>query len=472
MKKLLLISLLYALSACAQKENKIKEIKKLNVLFIIVDDLRPSLGAYNFPDVKTPNIDRLASEGIQFNHAFCNIPVCGASRASLLTGLRPFWPHRFLNYDTWVEKECPDILTLPEHLLNNGYTTVSNGKVFHHLEDKKGVWSESPWKPDTTTRILQFTNPTNVNYFDSASLQYINPKTGSGPYFEAADIPDSLYFDGIVTRKSIEDLKRLSEQEKPFFLAVGFHKPHLPFNAPEKYYDLYDSISIADNRFRPAGLPEQVRNSREIFRYGRLSHYNTLDFHYEARHAYLACVSFIDAQVGLLLRKLKDLNIEGNTIVIIFGDHGWNLGEHNFWGKHNVMYNALNVPLIVKAPGFSTKEIDEIVEFVDIYPTLCEMTGIETPPHLQGKSMVALMNGQHKNWKNTAFAEWQGARTILTDRYSYTYWFEERYNDAQMLFDHKLDPYENENVVDNKEYKENVKELRLTIDSLYSTFNK
>jgi arylsulfatase A-like enzyme len=461
LKKLLPAALIIASGACTNQPEQ-----KPNVLFLFVDDLRPSLGSYGFPDVKSPNIDQLAEEGIQFNRAYCNVPVCGASRASLMTGLRPHWPDRFRNYLSRADEECPNTITLPEHFVNNGYIAISNGKVFHHQDDTEEAWSEPPWKPDTTTVI----NFSNVNYLDSASIAYINPKSGAGPYFEAAEAPDSLYFDGKVTRKAISDLRRLSKQDKPFFLAVGFHKPHLPFNAPKKYYDLYDSVEIADNRFLPEGLPAQSRNSREIFVYGRLDHYNSLDFHYEARHAYLACVSFVDEKIGQIMNTLKELNLDENTVVVLIGDHGWHLGEHNYWGKHNTLHNALHTPLIIKAPGYKHGEIEQVVEFVDIYPTLCDLTGIPKPDHLKGESMTSIMQGDAEYWKNIAFTEWQGARNVVTDRYSYSYWFEERHKGAKMLFDLETDPRENKNVAFDPEYSEVVKELQTKLDTLYSNF--
>jgi iduronate 2-sulfatase len=443
-----------------------QEKEKPNVLFIIVDDLRPVLGTYDYPAVKSPNIDRLASRGVQFNNSYCNVPVSGASRASLLTGLRPHWPDRFRNANTSADEDCPDALSLPELFKNNGYTTISNGKIFHHQYDKKSSWSETSWRPDTSTVI----NYADIDWIDTTSVHYINKKSGAGPYFECSTAPDSLYFDSKVAAKSIKDLQRLAKTGKPFFLAVGFHKPHLPFNAAKKYYDLYDNVEIASNRFTPLNLPAQVTNSKEIFVYGRVEQYNSDEFHHEARRAYYACVSYVDAQIGRVLESLKELGLEKNTIIVLLGDHGWHLGEHNFWGKHNILYNALFAPLIIKAPGFQPKKINEIVEFVDIYPTVCNLAGLKIPSQVQGKSMVMLMKNNDKNWKNFAFSEWQGARTVLTERYSYSYWFEEKNKGAQLLFDHKRDPQENENVVDKAEYNVPVIYHKRLIDSLYKTF--
>jgi arylsulfatase A-like enzyme len=458
MKNFIPLGLLVAASACTTGEKK-----SPNVLFIMIDDLRPALGTYNYPGMHTPVLDQLASEGVQFNRAYCNVPVCGASRASLLTSIRPKYPDRFINHASWAEKDAAGIISLPEYLKNNGYTTISNGKVFHHLFDMATSWSETPWWPDTSTVI----NYMDIDWIDSSSLAFTNKETGAGPYFECSTVDDSLYFDSKVTAKSIKDMKRLSETGKPFFLAVGYHKPHLPFNAHKRYYDLYDSIEIATNRFTPANLPNQVKNSREIFIYGRLDHYNSTEFHYEARRAYYACVSYIDDQVKILLNSLKELGLEENTIIVVLGDHGWNLGEHDYWGKHNIFHNALHVPLIIKAPGIKPGKTDKLVEYVDIYPTLCQLSDLEIPEHVHGSSMVPLMKGKSKEWKNTAFCEWQGARTVLTERYSYSYWFQEKDKGANCLFDHLTDKEENENVAVKPEYATVVSEHQQLIDDLY-----
>jgi len=441
-----------------------KEPVKPNVLFIAIDDLRPALGCYGYPDVKTPNIDRFSAGAVQFNQAFCNVPVCGASRSSLLTGLRPQYPNRFINHASWAEQDAPGIVSLPAYFKEHGYTTISNGKVFHHQFDHAAAWSEPSWRPDTSTVI----NYMDIDWIDSSSVAYINPKTGCGPYFECANAPDSLYFDSKVTAKSVNDLKRLAAAGEPFFLGVGFHKPHLPFNATQKYFDLYDTVQLASNRFVPENLPEQVKNSREIFIYGRLDHYNTTEFHYEAREAYYACVSYIDDQVEILLNTLRELGLYENTIIVLFGDHGWNLGEHNYWGKHNVFYNALHVPLIIKAPGIKQNQVNEIVEYVDLYPTLCELAGLTLPMHLEGQSFAGLLKGKTENWKNTAVCEWQGARTLVTEDFSYSYWFLPKDQNTQLLFDHRSDPDENKNVVSEPEYADMISDFRTTLETLYA----
>ena len=436
--------------------------EKPNILFIIVDDLRPELGTYGHQFIQSPNIDRLADEGVRFDRAYCNVPVCGASRASLLSGIRPYWPKRFLNYKTKLEEECAEVITLPQLFKNNGYTTISNGKVFHHKNDMAQSWSEKPWKKGFSRNP----NDDNSAWLNPASKQKINPETGNGPYFETAEVPDSAYVDGQTTLKSIRDLERLAAEKKPFFLAVGFSKPHLPFNAPQKYFDLYPEVELANNRFPIQDLPEQCTNSKEIFVYGGLEHYNQEEFHREARRAYYACVSYIDAQVGLLLQKLQELDLDNNTIVVLLGDHGWHLGEHNFWGKHNALHNSLHSPLIIKVPAI-TGPVNEIVEFVDVYPTLAELAGLPLPAHLHGESMKALMQGNATDWKNLAYTEWQGARTIITPQYAYSQWFEPKNKGVHMLFDHRKDPLENMNVVEEPEYGKVVKQHQQLIQELY-----
>jgi arylsulfatase A-like enzyme len=438
--------------------------KKPNILFITIDDLRPVLGTYNHPEVKSPGIDKLATHGIQFDRSYCNVPVCGASRASLLSGMRPKWPNRFINWKSWADEDAPDAISLPEYFKNNGYTTISNGKIFHHQYDKNTSWSEESWRPDTST-VIHYAD---LDYTDSLSIQFINPKTGAGPYFECSTGFDSLYFDNKVLNKSINDLKRLAKADKPFFLGVGFHKPHLPFNAPKRFYDLYDSVQIADNRYFPENMPPLVKNSGEIFIYGRLEHYNSTEFHYEARKAYYACVSYVDDLVDKLLNTLNELGLEENTIVVLIGDHGFHLGEHNFWGKHNVLHNALQTPMIIKVPGVTPRKVNQIVEFVDIYPTLVELAGLPKLQHLQGESMVSLMKGNNHDWKDRAVCEWEGARTVITQNFSYTNWIANN-NSSEMLFDYTKDPAENKNVVNKPEYFNVVDYHKKLLESVYST---
>lgn len=437
-----------------------------NFLFIIVDDLRPQLGIYGHPDVKSPNIDRLASEGLLFNRAYCNAPVCGASRASIFTGLRPLWPARFTSFNTRMDKDSPDAVTLQELFRSYGYTTVSNGKVFHQNTDREGAWSEAPWRPHTLTAKIEAVSS---QWVAPSSRNYVNGTSGSGPYFECADVPDTAYFDGQVAAKTVQDIKRLAAATNPFFLAVGFIRPHLPFNAPKKYFDLYGKVEVANNRFTPLGLPKESGGSGEILTYARINQYNSDDFHQAAKRAYYACVSYVDAQVGKVLNALKETGEAAQTVVVLIGDHGWHLGEHNLWGKHNVLENVLRVPLIVKINGIPSKQIDRVVELVDLYPTLCKLANVNLPAGIQGRNMLPLITEKDPQWEDVAFADWKSARQMTTDRYSFTEWVGEKSKGVYMLFDHKEDPGENRNLAGDPASREIADLLKKRLNDFYIT---
>lgn len=415
---------------------------KPNVLFIAVDDLRPQLGCYGEEQVRSPHIDRLAASGTLFSRAYCQVAVCGASRASLLTGLRPT-PTRFLNFRTYAEKDAPGAMTLPEEFKKNGYVCISNGKIFHHRDDTgKRSWSEPAWTPALG----------GADSIDPESKRLIGGTKNRGPVFEAPDVPDNAYPDGQIADKTIRDLRRMKDEGKPFFLACGFLKPHLPFYAPKKYWDLYDreTIGVADNPYPPAQAPEALRGSREIDSYhNRNIPYNSDEWHRSCRHGYYACVSYIDAQIGRVLQSLDELGLRENTIVLLWGDHGWHLGEHGFWGKHNVMHLSTRAPLIVSAPGMRAgQKSRRLVEFVDIYPTLCELAGITTVNQgLQGASFQPLLTQPDRPWKTAAFSKYGSAVSVITERHNYA----EFRNGETMLFDLERDAAENANIAEEEE---------------------
>jgi iduronate 2-sulfatase len=422
----------------------------LQTLFIAVDDLRPELGCYGAEQIKSPNIDRLADRGFVFHRAYCQVAVCGASRASLLTGIRPA-DNRFRGYSARVDKDTPGAMTLPEELRKNGYYALSNGKVFHHNDDAaERSWSEPPWRPEME----------GIDFLDPKSESLVGGKKNRGPVFESPDVPDSAYPDGQIANKTISDLKRLKEMDQPFFLACGFLKPHLPFYAPKKYWDLYDpaKIFLADNRYKPKNAPMKLNGSGEIHSYGnRNIEFNSDEWHRSCRHGYYACVSYVDAQIGRVLQTLDDLGLSDNTIVILWGDHGWHLGEHNFWGKHNVMHLASRTPMMICGPGITEKQTsDELVEFVDIYPTLVELAGISTENRdLQGVSFKPLLSDPDTPWKKAAFCRYGSAKSVITKRYNYA----EFNNGERMLYDLKKDPDENMNIAENPENKKIIERL-------------
>ena len=434
-----------------------------NVLFIAIDDLRPELNCYGQSQIHSPNIDALAAEGLLFQQAYCNIPVCGASRASLMTGLRPTL-NRFLTYHTWADREVPDAVSLPKWFREHGYHTISNGKIFHHQSDSKESWDEN-WRPamSTTWRDYQL--------LENITKDTLSGRERRGPAWECFDGPDSLYFDGKIALKSIRDLQKLKSLDKPFFLATGFLKPHLPFNATKKYWDMYDpnEISLPGNDTLPLGLPYHL-----ISKWGELRGYDAIPAEgpvsdsvaRELIHGYYACVSYTDAQVGMILDALEELDLERSTIVILWGDHGWNLNEHGLWCKHCNFNTSLRTTLMLKVPGKTKgKQTDALVEFVDIYPTLAELCNLPLPAHLEGKSMVPLVNDPDTHFKDFIISKWYSGLTIQTREYAYTEWStKEDSIIGTMLYDHRSDLDENFNLAGLPEHE-------VLIDSLSRIMN-
>ena len=448
--------LLLALLSCNRGMRDQATVEKPNILFIAVDDLRPELGCYGRELIHSPNIDMLASRGTRFDRSYCNIPVCGASRSSLMTGLRPA-RNRFLSYDTWADKDAPGITTLPGHFRNNGYYTISNGKVFHHDNDAAESWDEI-WHPESSSGSWRdYAIPENILQDTAAGFR--------GPPFERADLPDNAYKDGKTALKVISDLQRLKEMGKPFFLAAGFLKPHLPFNAPEKYWKLYDGeVKLPYNNYPPKNAPkESLHNFGELRAYAGVPPEGPVsdELALQLIHGYYACVSYTDSQIGMVLDELKRLELDRSTIVILWGDHGWNLREHGLWCKHCNYETSLHTPMIVSIPGREqVRSSDEIVEYVDIYPTLCELAGLELPGHLQGKSFMKLLFDPDATSDGVAVSQWYAGITTIREHYFYTEWISDSDSAyARMLYDHSTDPDENINISEMTENQEIIRQL-------------
>ena len=450
---------LLILVSCETTKNtsKLKSSKPKNILFVMVDDLRPELNSYGQQKIMSPNIDNLATSGISFDNAYCNVPVCGASRASLLTGLRPT-KDRFLRYNASIKKEAPETLTLVEHLKNNGYTTISNNKITHIKYDIK-QWDEE-WYP--YKRGWR-------NYVSKENM-LLEQNGEHGYAYENVDVKDDAYNDGKTANKSIEDLKKLKESGSPFFLAVGFVKPHLPFNAPKKYWDLYDTddIKLPENNTFPETAPSwashkwgELRYYKDIPKKGQVSDKMAK----KLIHGYFASVSYVDAQIGKLLKSLDDLNLRNNTVVILVGDHGWSLMEHGLWAKHSNFNVALKVPLIISDPNAKTnKRTNSFAELVDLYPTICDLANVNKPKHLEGNSLVTVLDNPSKIIKNKAYARYQRGETLITDKYAYTEWQKDNKTMAKMLYDHHSDPNENINLAEQSNYKKTVDSLSVILN--------
>lgn len=445
--------------------------KPLNILFLAVDDLRPELNCYGQQQIISPNIDRLASTGTLFERAYCQQAVCAPSRASLLSGCRPDTT-KVWDLNTPLRTRLPDVVTLPQHFKEHGYTSLSRGKIYHHgLRDDPKGWSEDPWRETGNWQGRGYLDPASQKAV-AELIEKLGAKEagGRGPSYEAPDVPDDAYADGLLAQQGIADLNRLKDQ--PFFLALGFHKPHLPFNAPKKYWDLYrhEDIDLASNPFAPENVPPLA-----MMTWGELRAYTDMPAQgdlteAQARmliHGYYACTSYIDAQIGKVLDELDRLKLADNTAVVLWGDHGWQLGEHGLWCKHTNFEVACHAPMLFRAPGQSKTgtKTAALSEFVDIYPTLSELAGLPLPDHLEGTSAVPLLNDPNRPWKKAAFSQYPRSSRMgystRTARYRYTRWEERKTGElfAAELYDHQVDPAENKNLAGDPALARTIKEL-------------
>ena len=443
--------------------------RKLNVLFIVVDDLRPELGCYGADYIKSPNIDGLAGRGMVFDRAYCQQAVCSPSRSSLLTGMRPDTTQVW-DLETHFRVALPDVVTLPQNFKNNGYFVQGMGKIFHGNFDDESSWSVPLQRPHAPTYALpgnRALQQRRIEDEEQGRKDRFNEPNSRGPAFEGADVPDDLFRDGKVAELAVTALRELSEKQEPFFLAVGFYKPHLPFVSPKKYWDLYDpaTIQLATNSYRPRGAPGYAirRGPGELRSFdGVPAGVVSDDLARQLRHGYYAAVSYIDAQVGKVLNELDRSGMRDNTIVILWSDHGWKLGEHNAWAKQTNCENDTQAPMILYVPGMkhAGEHTNALVEFVDVYPTLSELAGLPLPDHLEGTSFKPLLDDPDRPWKSAVFSQYPRRQhgglmgyTMRTDRYRFTVWVS-RDNpakvDAVELYDHQSDPQENMNVADNQ----------------------
>jgi arylsulfatase A-like enzyme len=466
MKKIIQLVVILLLTTACESKKKVSTSAP-NILFIAVDDLRPELGIYGNPIVKSPNIDQLAREGSFFSRHYVHVPTCGASRYSLMTGLRP---RKRIHLDNRVfyremanqdEKEQPE--SFVHHLRRNGYTTVGIGKLSHSVDGLIYGYQEKPSDvkemPHSWDRFVL--NPGKWETGWNAFFAYANGENrqslkGQVKPYESAEVPDEGYPDGLILKSAVEELKKLKAQQKPFFLGVGFFKPHLPFNAPKKYWDLYDSstIPIASDPFIPQNVhPKSVGKMGEFYNYKLSDEKPTLDqpvsddYARKLIHGYYASISYIDHLIGQILAELKSLDLDNNTTVVLWGDHGWHLGNDRKWGKHSLFERSLKSALIVKLPGLNhaSKEINTIVETVDLYPTLLDFCGIGQPHALDGKSLLGLIQSGKSDSHKRAIGFWRDGISIRTDRYRLTKFFRDEEPKIE-LYNHLMDPEENRNI--------------------------
>lgn len=446
-----------------------------NVLFICVDDLKPMLGCYGDRSVKSPNLDRLAARGMLFERAYCNQAVCAPSRNALLTGLRPTTTGIY-DLGTNFREVTPDAVTLPQLFKQNGYRAEGVGKIFHvghgNHEDPAS-WSVPHWQAKVVAYASLQSRATNgltreEAFFANVPVNQVG-QLPRGAAYENLDVPDDAYPDGQIADEAIRRLQTAkTNSNTPFFLAVGFVKPHLPFCAPKKYWDLYDrtSFKLAARQTPPEGAPEYAPQfGGELRQYKGIPEKGPLDEDLQRTliHGYHAAVSYMDAQLGRVLDELDRLGLADNTIIVLWGDHGWHLGDHGMWCKHTNYEEATHLPLLISAPGVTktNTRTAALVETVDLYPTLCELAELKTsslPQHLDGRSLVPTLRDPAVPTKEAIFHAYPRhvgeygeviGRGVRTARYRLVEWKKPgapaRTADLE-LYDYEADPLETKNL--------------------------
>jgi len=456
-----------------------------NVLLICVDDLKPTLGCFGDPHARTPQMDRLARHGVTFLAAYVNQAVCAPSRNALMTGLRP---DQIGVYDlaTWFRHGAPEAVTLSQRFMQHGYHAESMGKIYHRGHGNvidPASWSVRSWFPggnDVPNDVTGGPKPPEGAKVDPRPQDSGAPR---GAPWGWPDAPDAGFSDGKLALHAVERLDALVKDGKPFFLAVGFAKPHLPFIAPKRYWDLFDPAKLPLHPV-DAGLPKgapafaghqfgELRNYSDIQAVGPLTRE-------QARtmvHGYYAATAFVDAQIGLVLDALDRLELWKNTVVVLWGDHGWHLGDHGLWCKHTNFEQATRNPVIVAAPGkIAGRSTKALMQTVDLYPTLCALAGIEPPPGLAGKSLVPLLEDANARVQDAVFHCYprggkEGAllgRAVRTERHRYVEWrsFADDSVKGRELYDYQTDPGETENLAERPEHAALVQELAGRIAAL------
>ena len=473
--------------------------KVQNILFISVDDLKPTIGCFGDEKAKTPYLDKLAKSGTVFLNAHCQQAVCGPSRASLMTGMRPDYT-QVLDLKTRMRQKNPNILTIPQYFKNNGYETIGMGKIFDprcvDSQMDRFSWSQ-PFKRFHEIPALKGNKPTVLGHFQSdrahellaeakrnGAATYAEQKKylhdrGGNQVVESADVPDEAYEDGLLNEYAKKTLKELKNSKKPFFLAVGYKRPHLPFTAPKKYWDMYNR-----NNFKIHPYQKKAKNDDEItyIKVGELKSYNGVpdydshskdiskhiseDLQLELIHGYYACVSYIDKLIGDLVNELRRLKLDKSTAIVIWGDHGWHLGDHGLWCKHTNFEQATRSPLMFISPEINGgKKSTSPVEFIDIFPTLCDLTSQDIPSNLHGLSLKPIMNNPKISLKSSALSQWPSGNgmgyALRNERYRYIEWMKSDTRSpydksnviAKQLFDYKKDPLETVNLANESKYE-------------------
>jgi len=440
---------------------------RLNVLFIAVDDMNCSLGCYGNADVQSPHIDALAGRGLLFERAYCQQAVCNPSRTSVMTGLRPdtvqVWDLRADFRDA-----VPDAVTLPQLFKENGYHTQNIGKIFHNMGDLN---DEPSWSVPSVMHEGRHSD----DYQLPENRREEPPR--KGPWFERGNLPEEAYLDGKIATAAVDVLQEFADRGNPvssgnrisvhpFFLAVGFWRPHLPFLAPQPYWERYDadSLTLAANWEPPANVPKiALHNSRELFGYGGVDLANVDELRRQLWHGYYASITYVDAQIGRVIDALDESGLADRTVIVLWSDHGFHLGQHGLWCKTSCFELDARVPLIIARPSYehAGSRTAAIVELLDLYPTLAELCSLTTPDSPEGRSLVPILDDPDTDWPYAALTQhprpayYKGqpdamGYSLRTDRYRYTEWWDYKSGDvrARELYDHTTDPDETVNRID------------------------
>lgn len=441
--------------------NQVFAQKKKNVLFIVVDDLRPALGCYGDQNASSPNIDRLAAKGTLFTNAYCQQAVCAPSRASFMTGKKPDRTQVW-NLETHFRKALPDVVTLPQYFKNNGYYARQIGKIYH---DPKSAQDPISW---SDTELLAVTTNKGKYVLDSNLAKA--PKSTAA---ESADVADDAYIDGMVANAAIKELQSVGE--RPFFLAIGFRRPHLPFSAPLSYWKRNEgkTFPLPSDTAKGTGVPNfSTHNSVELRGYTDVPDTGPIDQKKAAEliKGYYTSVTYMDAQVGKVIRELERLKLDKNTIIVLLSDHGFHLGEHGLWGKTTNSKLDTRVPLIISDPEKLAvgKRSNAVVQLVDLYASLSELCQLPSPI-TDGRSFANILKGRPFVGNGVAFSQFPNEMkyvlkpavmgyTVHTAIFSYTEWIALQTNKvlARELYDYRTDKGENHNVVTNPKYKKQI----------------
>ena len=465
-----------------------ESVARPNILFLAVDDLRCELGCYGVESIITPSIDRLAESGVTFTRAYCQLAVCNPSRVSVMTGLRPdtsmVWDLR-----TEFRTTIPDAVTIPQYLRKHGYHAVSFGKVFHNPWPDQVSWDQPHrwprngklWSDESKRRLRDFRDQMRQQGKSKAKIDRMR-----APAIELSSLSDSEHIDGAIADQAIGALERLSRSDKPFFLAAGFIRPHLPFVVPEEFWDLYqrENIPLATNVFFPRDMPRIAFGANPQGGFYELRDYMdyadatwpmdgslTESQQRELKHGYYAAVSFIDAQIGRILDQLDAVGLTDKTVVVLWSDHGWKLGEHNGWCKQTNFEIDTRVPLLIRQPHAKGNgdSSSSLVELVDLYPTLCELAGVPIPEFTEGASLKPILDDPRVTVKDAAISQFPRRRdgeslmgySLRTDRFRYTHWMNVTSGDIveRELYDHQSDPDENVNIANDRRHSGQTEEL-------------